>query len=116
MSPNQLELALKNTTSKSRTPVSMFQFDPLLKLPTNRLFLIFSIMERVRKGSDLPKKKWGSPSIQQKYSHQRSSALYFVEFSTRCARLKMTWHARDQWIASALEMRIRVFSASVSNS
>ena len=27
---------------------------------------------------------------------QRSSALYFVEFSTRCARLKMTWHARDQ--------------------
>ena len=22
--------------------------------------------------------------------------VYFVEFSTRCARLKMTWHARDQ--------------------
>ena len=46
-------------------------------------------MERVRKGSDLPKKKWGSPSFQQKYSHtkltQRPSALYFVEFSTRCA-------------------------------
>ena len=41
-------------------------------------------MERIRKGSDLPKKKWGSPSIQQKYSQiklpQRSSALYFVEF------------------------------------
>ena len=39
------------------------------------------MMERVRKGSDLPKKKWGSLSIQQKYSHtkltQRSSALYF---------------------------------------
>ena len=28
-------------------------------------FLFFSIMERVRKGSDLPKKKWGSPSVQQ---------------------------------------------------
>ena len=66
-------------------------------------------MKRVRKGSDLPKKKWGSPSTQQKYSHtkltQRSSALCFVEFSYRCARLKMTWHARDQWIACALEMR-----------
>ena len=30
-------------------------------------FLFLSIMERIRKGSDLPKKKWGSPSIQQKY-------------------------------------------------
>ena len=79
------------------------------KLPTHRFFWFFSIMERVRKGSDLPKKKWGSPSVQQKYSHtkltQRLSALYFVEFSTRCARLKMTWHVRDQWIACALEMR-----------
>ena len=28
MSLNQLELPLKNTTSKSRTPVSMYQFDP----------------------------------------------------------------------------------------
>ena len=38
-------------------------------------------MERIRKGSHLPKKKWGSPIIQQKYSHtkltQRSPALYF---------------------------------------
>ena len=45
-------------------------------------------MERIRKGSDLPKKKRGSPIIQQKYSHtkltQRSSALYFVEISTWC--------------------------------
>ena len=59
-----------------------------------QIFSFFSIMERIRKGSDLPKKKWGSPSIQQKYSHtkltQSSSALYFVEFSTRCTRLKMT--------------------------
>ena len=66
-------------------------------------------MERIRKESDLPKKKWWSSNIQQKYSHtkltQSSWALYFVEFSTRCARLKMTWHARDQWIACAPEMR-----------
>ena len=27
---NQLELALKNTTFKSRTPVSKYQFDPFL--------------------------------------------------------------------------------------
>ena len=50
----------------------------------HRFFLFFSMMERVRKGSDLPKKKWGSPNIQQKYPHtkltQRSSALCFVEF------------------------------------
>ena len=26
---NQLDLALKNTTSKLRTPVSMYQFDPI---------------------------------------------------------------------------------------
>ena len=40
-------------------------------------------MERIRKGSDLPKKKWGSPCIKQKYSQiklpQRSSAL-LVQF------------------------------------
>ena len=42
---NLLELALKKTTSKSRTPVSMYQFDPFLivydkylKLPTHRFF------------------------------------------------------------------------------
>ena len=29
MSLNQAELALKNATSKSRTPVSMYQFDPI---------------------------------------------------------------------------------------
>ena len=29
-------------------------------------------MERIRKGSDLPEKKWGSPSIQQKYSRVRT--------------------------------------------
>ena len=26
---NQVELVLKNATSKSRTPVSMYQFDPI---------------------------------------------------------------------------------------
>ena len=30
MSLNQVELALKNVTSKSRTPVSIYQFDPIL--------------------------------------------------------------------------------------
>ena len=30
MSLNQVELALKDTTFKSRTPVSMYQFDPFL--------------------------------------------------------------------------------------
>ena len=29
MSLNQVELALKNATSKSRSPVSMYQFDPI---------------------------------------------------------------------------------------
>ena len=29
MSLNQVELALKNATSKSHTPVSMYQFDPI---------------------------------------------------------------------------------------
>ena len=29
MSLNQVELALKNATSKSRTPVSMHQFNPV---------------------------------------------------------------------------------------
>ena len=50
----------------------------------HRSFLFLGIMGRIRKGSDLLKKKRGSLSIQQKYSHtkltQRSSALYFVEF------------------------------------
>ena len=29
LSSNQVELALKNATSKSRTPVFMYQFDPI---------------------------------------------------------------------------------------
>ena len=106
MSLNQLELALKNTTFRSRTAVSMYQFDPffnsiweIIKTSHTQIFLFFSMMKRVRKGSDLPKKKWGSPSVQQKYSHtkltERSSALCFVVFSNRCARLKMTmWENR----------------------
>ena len=52
-------------------------------------------MERIRKGSDLPKKNWGSPSIQQKYSQikllQRSSALYFVEFRLGARALETLW-------------------------
>ena len=51
MSSVQVELALKNATSKSGTPVSMYQSDPIgivyekkLKLPTYRFFSVFSIM------------------------------------------------------------------------
>ena len=55
-----------------------------LTLKKVRFLLSFSTLERIKKGSDLPKKKWGSPSIQQKYSEiklpQSSSTLYFVEF------------------------------------
>ena len=29
LSSNQVELALRNATSKSRTPVSIYQFDPI---------------------------------------------------------------------------------------
>ena len=38
-------------------------------------------MERVRKGSNLPKKKWGSPSIQQKFrrsSDRKGHQLYIL--------------------------------------
>ena len=62
-------------------------------------FLFFSIMGRIRKGSDLPEKKVGvtehpTKIFAQQVLTQRSSAIYFVEFSTLCARLKMTWYAR----------------------
>ena len=76
-------------------------------------------MERIRKGSDLPKKKWGSPSIQQKYSQiklpQKSSALYFFEFWLG-ARAWNTWRgtrhvmysvrtrdAQKQWARTSLK-------------
>ena len=56
MSLNQAELTLKDSTSESRTPVFVYQFDPMeivnekkLKLPTYITFLFFSIMERIRK-------------------------------------------------------------------
>ena len=102
MSLNQVELTLKNNAPKSRTPVSMYKFDILwtvkwkiMKTFHVQIFFVFSITERIRKGSDLPKKKWGSPSSQQKYLHkkltQRSSALYFVEFRLG-ARAWNTWH------------------------
>ena len=54
----------------------------IIKTSHVQIFLFFGIMERITKESDLPKKKWGSPSIQQKYSHtkltKRSSALYYL--------------------------------------
>ena len=100
-----LHLSSLELTSKSHTPVSMYQFDPIglvlleiIKTSHAQIFLFFSIMERIRKGSDLPKKNWGSLGIQQKYWHikltPRSPALCFVEFSTQCVPLKMTWHVR----------------------
>ena len=51
MSLNQVELALKDTTSKSRKPV--FIYFPR----TDFSLFFFSIMERIIKGSDLPKLK-----------------------------------------------------------
>ena len=48
MSLNLLELALKKTSSKSRTPVSMYQIDPFLKwyYDENRIFPIEAILRR----------------------------------------------------------------------
>ena len=93
MSLIQVELALKQATSKSRTSVSLYvpirlYLNSIWEINktsyVQKFFLFFGIMDRIRKGRDLPKKKVGSPSIQQKYSQiklpQRSSALYFVEF------------------------------------
>ena len=51
MSLIQVELALKQATYKSRTPVSMYQFDPI------------RIVYDKQKNQN---RKWGSPSIQQK--------------------------------------------------
>ena len=60
MSLNQVELALKNATSKSNTSVSMYQFDPAyLNSMWEIVETFFSIMERNRKGSDLRKKRGG---------------------------------------------------------
>ena len=75
-----------------------------------RFFLFFSLMERIRKGSDLPKKKWGSPSIQEKYSQvklpQRSSALYILTSFDSVRALEIYEVARaPSCIACALEMR-----------
>ena len=85
MSLNQVELALKNTTFKSCTPVSMYQFEPmwivyekytthvqillLNILYTYRFFLFFSIMERIRKGSDLPKKSGVTEHPTKTFAH-----------------------------------------------
>ena len=56
MSLNQLELALKNTTFKSRTPVSMYQFDPffnsvreIIKTSHTQIFLFFWYDEKSQK-------------------------------------------------------------------
>ena len=48
LSSNQIELALKNAASKSRTPVSMYQFDPIglvlleiIKTSHAQIFFVF---------------------------------------------------------------------------
>ena len=63
LSSNLVELALKNATSKSSTPVFMYQFDPIglllceiIKTSHTQIFLFFSIMERIGKGIDVEKK------------------------------------------------------------
>ena len=116
MSLIQVESALKQATSKSRTPVSMYQFDPIgivyekkLKLPTHRFFLFFSIMERIRKGSDLPKKKWGHRASNKnigKPSYRKSHQLYILLSFDSVRALEIHDVARATLsIACALEMR-----------
>ena len=97
MSLNQVQLALKNATSKSRTPIRPYlnSIWEIIKTSHVQIFLFFSIMERIRKGSDLPKKKSGGHRASNKnYLQiklpQGPSALYFVEFWLG-ARAWNTW-------------------------
>ena len=73
-----------------------------------RIFLSSVIMERIRKGSDLPKKKWGSSCIQQKYSHtklmQRPSVLHFVKLFTWYACIMNSVHGRDAGVSIKFEV------------
>ena len=88
MSLIQVELALKQAPSESRTPVSMYQLDPIwivyekkFKLPTYRFFLFFSIMKRIRKGSDLPNKSGGHRASNKnirRSSYRKGHQLYIL--------------------------------------
>ena len=59
-----------------------------------QIFLFFSITERVRKGSDLPKKKGVTDHPTKIFAHQVNAKVIssiFFKFSTWCERLKITW-------------------------
>ena len=92
MSLMYVKLALKQATYKLHTPVSMYQFDPIgivyEKLPTHRLFLFFSLMERIRKGSDLPKKSGvhrASNKNIRRSSYRKGHQLYILlSFDSVC--------------------------------
>ena len=91
----------KNAVPKSHTPEQIRPYVNSimrngLKLPTCRFFLFFGIMERIRTGSDLPKKKWGSPSIQQQYSHTK-----LIQGSSTLLGLKIT--AGQRTMSSLIE-------------
>ena len=66
-------------------------------------------MERVRKGSNLPKKKWGSPSIQQKFrrsSDRKGHQLYILLSFDPVRALEIHDVARARsCVTCALEMR-----------
>ena len=123
---NQVELALKITAFKSHTPISIYQFDPIwilweiIKTSHVQIFLIvFWYNGKNQKRKWPAEKKWGSPSIQQKYLRtkltHKSSALYFVVFdSVRALEMPdvarawlmnsvRNWHAQQQWVRTSLK-------------
>ena len=58
-----------------------------------QIFIVFKYNGKNQKRKQSAEKKWGSPNIQQKYSHskltQRLSALYFVEFQLGAGALEI---------------------------
>ena len=68
--------------------------------PRTDFFSIFSKMERIRKGSDMPEKKWGSPSIQQKYSHTKltQSHQLYILLDFRLGACAWKWRVNRFWI------------------
>ena len=58
----------------------------IIKTSHAQIFLFFSIMERIRKGSDLPKKVGVTKHPTKIFAHQVNAKVVssiFVEFSTR---------------------------------
>ena len=95
----QVELALNKAISKSRMPVfnnvtirpNVNSKREIIKTSHAQNFLFFVIMERIRKGSDLPKKKVGVTLHPKKiFSHQVNAAAFsttFVKCFSRCTCL-----------------------------